>query len=843
MAVNATITITSPTGANSVMITPTVARIMGSTQEPARLYCMLEYGFSWYSDDDDPTNAVQANATVVVARNGVQIFDGYIPNKRLIEASEQIIEFEALDNMAKLRKTVASISGEPLFTQTTPFVKITEHILKQAAPLGDTLFPFYPEASDTDPWIPSASSNQTELFVSGGGSLGAAETTIVAQPQQKGFPPLGFIRIDTEWIQYDGYDTFSGSTRYRFKNCVRGSLGTTAATHADGSTIFLREMQGLHPAIAIFVEAFNTITSGWEPIDTNLYTVAPDDGRFDFTIDILNFVTTEKNYNNVRASFGVFDEDNVDVVDLKSIIDSVLTETVANLGPGLVDGVDLAVAAVLTNIKITRVQLTETENTLAFVKNLIDEIGLNSDPDDDSIGIYWHQADGEMRVEPIRQKTFLVSAINQGTRTVTTAVNVSSDISVGDVIVISDSTGNNGHYTVASVTWTGSVTDIVVDGELASAVADGFINNADFKFAVGSHNEEEINIDSINSAIMVSYETGLNINMVSPDRMWHPAKGEAVGSNAIAVQNIWFQDEEEIRLDGWEKINATATGNNHFTDRLTDALKTSGWGMRFQSDPGEQADVLYMWFDVALNTFIVDAVDFVLDCRRFIQATNTYHFECLGIDANFDKVDPTNIPEANKINISGGLDFRLPAGWSDAWNAVEIGAEDIGALLQGLVCRYNGMSTRNNENQNLALIKEIRVRGRQRKTVTVQLTDDDTLGSQFLYAPVTYAKLLRDDGAAINTSHQVKRFFIGQGTFNSAVSLGRLALLQNLAYHRTRQYRISAHLGGKGLPEVTDTVTMIQSDFTGIVMDKRYELNKGVETLNLRLLDYRSVII
>jgi hypothetical protein len=843
MTVALEIIATSPTGSVSAPITPIYAKITADLQEPARLHCKIENRFDDYLPENDPANNVQANSLIEFTRNGDVIFYGYIPNKKSIRMSEQFIEFVALDMIGKLRQCLASIDGDPLFTRTTPAVTMTEYALRQATAIGDTLYPFYPEPGDADPWIPSANLNQTTLYVDGvGGAIGPAVTTIVATAQNRGFPPLGLIRIGTEWIQYDGYDYSSGSDRYRFKNCTRGALGTTAATHTEGATIYLRKCQGIHPTVPVFVEGYNTVESAWEPIADDMYVLAVDECRFDFQTDILNWTTSEVNYNALRATFAVFDEDHVDAVNLGSIATDVLTESRENGGPGFTDGVDLEVDSALDAIHVARVRVGKSENCLAFLENLIDEMGLKKADDEDLIGIYYDQGAKKVTVAPVAQKSFLIIAVNTGTRQFTVAQDITGKINVGDVVVVAESTGNDRHYTVGSLAATPSSSTITVEGEIPNATADGYLHNADARFAIGQYVNEDIDLNEVKSAVLMVFHSGQNTNLASPDKMWHPAHGENVGDNSVPVQSVVYQDEEEKRLDGWDMTN-DVFGNNHFTERLVDGVSTSGWGLRFAAEPGANADVLYGWFTDGLDTRKVDTVEVILDCRRRSVAPDTYHFEFLGVDANFDKNDPTNIPEANKINLSGALDFRLPHGGTDAFNQVEIGSDEIAQDLQGFVCRFNGMSHRVNINQSLALIKEIKITGRQERSVLVQLTRDDTQGAEYLYAPNTYARLLNWDGAQTNVPPQVDRIEIGQATYNSAVSLGRLVLLQRLAYHKTRFYVFESHLANKAIPEVGGTITVVQDDFTGVVLHKEYTARNGRENLRTRLMDFRSVII
>ena len=336
------ITSASPTNSNTVPLYPTRIEMSGSISEASVIYMLLEYGYDWYKNDNDSTNPLQQNSWITFTRNSRVEWQGWVQDIHDIqgENGEQIIEVIALDLIAKLSKNIASYGGDPIFTLSTPSVAITDHGLKKATAIGATAFPFFPDPTDTDPWIPKASCNQTTLYVDGvGGNLTAIATTIMASTNNEGLLPVGIIRIDDEWIQYDGYDTYSGSGgRYRFKNCVRGALGTTGAVHTEAATIYQRVLQKIHPIAPVVIEGELTGTADWESIPAGIYTLQPEEGRFDFTYDVLNFPAGASTYDDLRASYAVFDEDHASAVDVREILYDVLTESRDYLGPGLTDG-------------------------------------------------------------------------------------------------------------------------------------------------------------------------------------------------------------------------------------------------------------------------------------------------------------------------------------------------------------------------------------------------------------------------------------------------------------------------------------------------------------------------
>ena len=77
----------------------------------------------------------------------------------------------------------------------------------------------------------------------------AADTTITLS-STAGLPAQGFIKIDNEVIVY-GYIT--GNTLY---NCFRGQQGTTAAIHAQGSTVYWAQV----PCVTVWPVPDNSTT-------------------------------------------------------------------------------------------------------------------------------------------------------------------------------------------------------------------------------------------------------------------------------------------------------------------------------------------------------------------------------------------------------------------------------------------------------------------------------------------------------------------------------------------------------------------------------------------------------
>lgn len=69
--------------------------------------------------------------------------------------------------------------------------------------------------------------------------------------------------------------------------------------------------------------------------------------------------------------------------------------------------------------------------------------------------------------------TYTITVVNQGTKTFSIAENVPTKFTVGDFAAVYNSTGNDLEYTIVSSTWTGAVTEVVVEEAIADATVDG----------------------------------------------------------------------------------------------------------------------------------------------------------------------------------------------------------------------------------------------------------------------------------------------------------------------------------------------------------------------------------
>lgn len=756
-----TILMTSPDGNTSRYVAPTTVRFEGSMGEPATFSMLFEVDWDVFVDETDVTNVCQVNSLVEFTR-GSQTRTFFIISRNLIQTEEGALSIEVacVDPIGKLNATVASVDGNPLFTMTSPTLDIDEVALTEIdADMGDVQWRFYP-ARGTDPWLPHNLSNSSTLS----GNIANDATTIVLSTDHAGISPIGYVQIENEWIQYDGYDFGEADPYYRLKSCTRGALGSTPATHTGTTVVHQRISQRIHPAKAVLVEGYNVDDADWEYLSADTFAVQVEEGSIDFNYDVSDY--GDPKWNAFRATYAVFDEDDADTVLLSDVFSGVLQETIINGGPEVLSAnLDLAG---LEEIRLTRVRVEDPTNTMDFMTNLLDEIGLAKGSDEDFIGLWFNHTDYKVTCKPITQ-----------------------------------------------------------------------LSTPDYIFTHMTHMEREISLEDLYGAVLVEYEAGYNDNLVTYNRMWHLEVGDPAGENSVNVAHIVYSDDLYTNFaDTWKETGGA--GHNNYTERLSDGQPDTGWGLHFQDNPGSGVDGLWCYFSNPATSYTVDSIKIICDFRKNSGDNDPIHFKVMGVEV-FDIADPSG--STGIVDISGNLVKLFEKDKNTmGFPTVELEATDIGIALQGIVLRWEGLPHTSSQNNRYCMVREIRVYGHKTKTVLVSLTDNVALGSKFMYAPLSYAKLFDDKLG----QPRVKHLKIGGSTYNAAISLGRLQLLQSLLYDQTRVYVNNQPF--TDIPELGKTVRMYDEttgeSYEGVVLSEEFTYGAGEsETLTLRILDFTAGLI
>jgi len=331
---------------------------------------------------------VMLNSTIELKDNGTTIFYGSVFSKEIVQSEgETALRLSCPDPLWKLKKAAAVLDGKYLWTRTTPPKALTSERLRE---VGDKNF--WPEANRGN-WLDIGDENTTTL----GANIDDAVTTIKAATVAAGFGglvPSGFIKIDDEWIWYDGYN--DDGTDWYFYNCIRGVLQTAAAAHNAAATITQRTSMKIHPGVAIHLERWDSVAGKLEDVSAGDYTVQLEEGFFGF-----GFQPIAAPYTALYATYGVFNEDDPDVVILSDVIEALLKTAVSEGGPGLEDAdIDIDI----DEIRLTRVRADQPMSVFDAIEALLAETGLKSGADTDAIGFYYDHSTKKVCVKNIIQK-------------------------------------------------------------------------------------------------------------------------------------------------------------------------------------------------------------------------------------------------------------------------------------------------------------------------------------------------------------------------------------------------------------------------------------------------------
>ncbi len=237
-----------------------------------------------------------------------------------------------------------------------------------------------------------------------GGSGGTLNNRcIIGTAFNEGMLVVGMGTIQSEWFFYDGRDYSDLHSAYIHKNVRRGVLGTTAASHVAGNPIHQQVAQKIHPAVAVKIEARETGGPDWDVIKESQYHVQTEDGRIDFLFDVLGYPSGSPKYDQIRVSYGIFDETNDSAIKIdQSIIIPLLEESKDLLGPGLTSAdyeVDIA------DLRMTRVTVKKVTSTIELMRQILEEVGLVNGEGTAQVSFWYGYDDEKFKVKSLIQKT------------------------------------------------------------------------------------------------------------------------------------------------------------------------------------------------------------------------------------------------------------------------------------------------------------------------------------------------------------------------------------------------------------------------------------------------------
>jgi hypothetical protein len=174
------------------------------------------------------------------------------------------------------------------------------------------------------------------------------------------------------------------------------------------------------------------------------------------------------------------------------------------------------------------------------------------------------------------QEQYSVTAVDQTDDHFNTAEDISALVVAGDTITIDGSTGNDADFTVESVSWTGTATEVHVTGEIPDATVDGNLqlSNREAWALGGASTREEIEFIGIsltNPIANLTVDHAEHIGVVGDGTL------EAVGVDTVQYTPPGGAAGPVVEvLDGETKVVEGAVRNDYLRVTRTSATDLTG---------------------------------------------------------------------------------------------------------------------------------------------------------------------------------------------------------------------------------------------------------------------------
>jgi len=397
--VSLTLNLYPPSNATAFTVSPDELALERQANYPAALGATFTHRWDQFADETDTTNPVQAGAYGELIEDGVYLWRG-----KLREVTREVaagarggalrrVSVEGLDKLQVVNETLASYNGELVFSRETPPLELSNVELFAGYDWGEGFRDtWWPDISSTA-WITTAASNSTTLGANMANS-GTAITALKAAQTHGGFPPGGFFTVNSETCEYNGYELNQADGYWYFHNVQRARLGTSFAAHTAGATVYSRFCKRIHYRVRIRIEG--NAGGTWEVIADAHYKANYEDGGFAFSQTPLT-LRTSSTYSQIRASYGVYDEQGAGVLMLSAFLEDLLEVDPDDYGPGFAAGfvdscrvnVDLD-----PDIRLTRVVVKQPTTVGELLRGLFNELGLQKGQDNNAI-VYGYDPDAD----------------------------------------------------------------------------------------------------------------------------------------------------------------------------------------------------------------------------------------------------------------------------------------------------------------------------------------------------------------------------------------------------------------------------------------------------------------
>lgn len=738
-----------------------------------------------FRDETNTNTPVQTRAVVEYIEDGRRLFFGSLWSVRR-DFAAKVVTITAFDKLQVLNETYAIYDdGADLhynFAITSPLLAITRVEMKAGYDYGygfrDVWFPIF---SDTDAWLSTTNSPSTTLgSAMASGASPASGSRLKLGTAHSGLLPAGFVSIDSEWIQYNGhaYDQTDGF--WYIHDIQRGALGSTAAAHSAGATVYGRILKRIFFRGPLRMEGYTG--TAYEIIKREQYKVNYEEGHFAFSSDPLK-LRTGSDYTSIFGTYPVYDEEGGGAVDLADWINDLLVTDPDAGGPGF----DAAYTDTCTPnisfanpITVTRIQIDKPTFVLDAIRDVASQLGLAKGTDQDALIWYYESNADEATFKTVAQNT-------TPDRLYTKEVRIDEEVNLENP---------------------------------KSAVLVRYESGSDFN--------------------LIGARRIWHPQAYLDDPPTYPRIGQLAGG-AWGIGTDIAATYPHASNATYEAITGGPAGTIQL---LLDNDATTGWGLFYDSDPGagvylygwfpgvdEVTPDLY-WLDKVSITF--DVSGYTVDPAYF-SVTVYYYDTFTGSSTTTPPTPGTAKPISERMTLEytpGAL--NNPTVTITAGPDLFIQARAIGIKVDGFL--------KDVDNGDLFCIKvkDIYASGKMVNHELVKLVSSYTSGSfDELVAPLSTAKLRN----ALMGQHIGDMLDVGPATREVALNLAWLYLLQSLIMSQIREYHINTEEGLlAGVPIISETLGM-SDGFEGVCDYFLYVNDGGNRSLTVRLINYLTEVL
>jgi len=531
--------------------------------------------------ENEPSNPGQMRAYIDLVDNGVHEFRGRVHGvtRGISSEGEVLLKLNCFDKMKVLDETYAitydaANNPQRVWALESPTEEVgnpsARFLIRPGYDYGEGFrFVYWPDPG-SPAWLSTGASPSSAL----GENITDATHPPSGGPlklgtSHNGLLPKGFLSIDTEWIEYNGL-TFDG-TNWNAQNIRRGALDTTATSHTMPKTAYCRICKRTDPNTRIVMEGDRS-TSQWEVLAYPQSDANIEDGSFPWGQDPLK-LRADAVYTHIAATYRCYAEEAAGVwptgaLKLSDVLKMLLIVNPDHGGPGFGFG-------------ITQ-WLPETC-----------QVVVNIEP---NIKLARVVCETPMSVMAFIQRLLFEIGLAKGDGV--------------DAISM----------------WYDSATDTMHVESLAQR--DLTVEEPHRRYRDAQRRDEDADLSSVGSAVLVSYEQGGAINLLSSDRCWHTPLGDGSEPFGIHIRSgkyhqAHYADAKPGPYNATKCYGTDGAGTTSTTVQLLfDRDGSSAFGLFWTDWPGAGVR-LYCWFpgadDTHPDTFFIEGCELTLS----VIGTNT----------------------------------------------------------------------------------------------------------------------------------------------------------------------------------------------------------------------------